>query len=89
MPPREPLVERDPMRNRGRTGHCPRCSGFMVITSFEEWGTGTMTQMSPAWRCVLCGEVIDPIIVANRRQRRPPATSESRARLPIGVAGQD
>jgi hypothetical protein len=41
---------------------CLRCRGAMVYDKFygsydEFWG----------WRCVICGEVIDPVILENRQ----------------------
>jgi hypothetical protein len=41
---------------------CPRCSGLMVA----EWCEDLSDYR--AQRCVQCGEVIDPIILQNRRQ---------------------
>ena len=44
-----------------RTDRCPRCGGLMV----HEWGddlTGHAGQ-----RCVQCGELIDSVILHNRR----------------------
>jgi len=31
-----------------------------------------------AWRCLTCGEVIDPVILANRTNRPEPFVSKSR-----------
>lgn len=36
---------------------CLRCSGLMVIESCVDF---------PVWRCVQCGERIDPVILQNR-----------------------
>lgn len=51
-----------------RRGSCPRCHGFMVPVSHD----GSEQVMPdwrelPGWRCVNCGERIDPLIQANRR----------------------
>ena len=40
------------------TDHCPRCGGLMV----HEWGADQAGQ-----RCVQCGELVDPVILENRR----------------------
>jgi hypothetical protein len=53
------------VRSRARSHNmdrCPRCSGLMVT----EW----CDDMSDyrAQRCVQCGEVIDPVILQNRRR---------------------
>ncbi len=42
------------------TGHCHRCGGFMVPEVVREIGT-------TEWHCVMCGERIDPVILAHRR----------------------
>jgi hypothetical protein len=38
---------------------CSRCAGLMVIEPGFDL---------PSWRCVQCGELIDPVILQNRRQ---------------------
>ena len=49
--------------------HCSRCMGLMVI----EQGFDSMLGSSEAdvlfRRCVQCGEVIDPVILQNRRSQ--------------------
>jgi len=52
-------------RSRARThraDRCPRCSGLMVAEWCEDLSDYT------AQRCLQCGEVIDPVILQNRRQ---------------------
>ena len=44
-----------------RADRCPRCSGLMVA----EW-CQDLSDYS-AQRCVQCGELIDPVILENRR----------------------
>ena len=56
---------------------CPRCKGFMVTTQLNElWSSGQVD----GWRCLLCGENIDPVIEGNRTGHAPPV--QSRARVP-------
>lgn len=43
---------------------CNRCNGLMVL---ERDGDRRY------WRCIQCGEVLDDVIVANRRKSRYPA----------------
>jgi hypothetical protein len=43
------------------TDRCPRCSGLMIA----EWCEDLSDYR--ARRCVQCGEVIDPVILQNRR----------------------
>lgn len=47
---------------------CARCQGLMVQDRFydllDDCGLVSLT----AWRCVCCGNVVDPIILRNRRK---------------------
>lgn len=44
---------------------CPRCKGMMANQIFEDLAeTGDF--FFYGWRCVNCGEIIDPVIVSNR-----------------------
>lgn len=45
---------------------CPRCGGLMVPEEIRE-----VRQMG--WRCVMCGEHIDPLILEHRRKMCTPA----------------
>ena len=67
-----------------RPDACFRCGGFLVLERYEDEGSTTSAQAFLAWHCVQCGEVIDPVIVANRGPNRPARIKHSRARLPIG-----
>jgi len=44
---------------------CARCAGLIVPEILYEGGTRVM-----ALRCIHCGDVIDPLIVRNRRRVR-------------------
>lgn len=46
-------------RNSGKVTHCDRCGGFMVTEQLID---------QPAHRCVQCGEIIDAVILQNRRR---------------------
>ncbi len=62
---------------------CSRCHGLMVTITMKE--TATSEHVS-GWRCLLCGETVDPGIEANRRgHQEPPRT---RARPPGTVVGE-
>lgn len=53
------------------TARCSRCGGLMVA----EWcfdlldDTGHLNFL--AWRCIQCGDLVDPVILKNRRLRLP------------------
>ena len=44
--------------------NCPRCHGLMVTIRLEDAGSSSLR--FSGWRCLLCGEVIDSGIQANR-----------------------
>lgn len=55
---------------------CPRCQGLMIIIQMKElWGS----DLVDGWRCLICGENIDPVINVNRT--RPAPLDQSRARV--------
>lgn len=44
---------------------CPRCNGAMVFERFQD-----MLDLFYAWRCVNCGEIVDPVVERNREPER-------------------
>jgi tRNA(Ile2) C34 agmatinyltransferase TiaS len=48
-------------QGQAHADHCHRCGGLMVSEPVHELA-------SHDWRCVSCGERIDPVILAHRRQ---------------------
>lgn len=48
---------------QGRTDRCHRCGGLMVQEKVFELGVCD-------WRCVSCGERVDPVILAHREAHR-------------------
>ncbi len=64
--------------------NCLRCHGLMVPTRLEEAVGATSGESISGWKCLLCGEVIDSVIAANRKGHQEPMPS--RARLPYGTA---
>jgi len=55
----------------------------MVPTRLEEAVGATSGESICGWKCLLCGEVIDSVIAANRKGKQEPMSS--RARLPYGT----
>ena len=55
----------------GRATRCSRCGGLMVIEQcFDLLDHGGHLDFR-AWRCVQCGEFIDPVILQNRQRSLP------------------
>ncbi|HKQ35629.1 MAG TPA: hypothetical protein VJT11_10030 [Nitrospiraceae bacterium] len=47
---------------------CARCEGLMVREKFEDLGAlGPNNYEYVGWRCINCGEIVDPVIAAHRR----------------------
>jgi hypothetical protein len=51
------------------TAECPRCGGLMVSERCVDVLDDTGRLHFSAGRCIQCGEVIDPVILRNRRTR--------------------
>ena len=56
---------------------CPRCGGLMVGEFSMDLLNGTGELEFLASRCVQCGEVVDPVILKNRRIQQPSSTIRS------------
>lgn len=54
---------------------CARCGGLMVGEFCMDLPNGTGELEFLASRCVQCGEVVDPVILKNRRVQRPSSAS--------------
>ena len=54
-----------------RYSTCARCGGLMVGEFCMDLLNGTGELEFLASRCVQCGEVVDPVILQNRRIQRP------------------
>ena len=54
---------------------CDRCHGFMVPHHVHDLLDTTSTDHVQTWRCVSCGEVVDPVIMENRRKQRQHAAA--------------
>jgi hypothetical protein len=52
----------------------------MVVDVFEDMDDDTGILRFKAWRCLVCGEVLDPIILRHRVHRPPPVLGHARRR---------
>lgn len=48
--------------------HCERCSGLLYWTELREWDGSRGQDCQGALQCILCGNIIDPVIVKNRQR---------------------
>ena len=67
--------------------HCLRCHGLMVSIRLEDAG-GSSLRFS-GWQCLMCGEVIDSVITANRKDLHGQPRSRSRPRYGVSLAHTD
>jgi len=60
---------------------CRRCHGLMVKDSFVDLRDATGYLKFQGWRCVNCGEVIDPVVLTHRIEEQPlPCRGKTRDR---------
>ena len=61
---------------------CLRCGGAMNHEEFCNDAEGSVPWGYTGWRCLYCGDVIDPLILQNRRRpmrrAKPPRSSYQR-----------
>ena len=59
---------------------CVRCQGLMIqqqiIDSHDEWSEGWISVL----RCLNCGEILDSLVLNNRKNRFNPSYSRTRFR---------
>lgn len=57
---------------------CPRCFGKMAYECFQDMEDDTGNLFFYGWRCILCGEILDSVIMSNRKNRPEPLVSKNR-----------
>ncbi len=48
---------------------CPRCNGLMISDRFQDLQDSTGHIHFYGARCLVCGEIVDQMILENRRKR--------------------
>jgi len=61
--------------------NCPRCQGLMVGDEYVDLQDDTGQNSFVAWRCLICGEVLDPVILKHRTAAPVLISSRARVRL--------
>jgi len=59
------IREEGKMATNDKRVRCPRCDGAMVFERFQD-----MLTLFYSWRCVNCGEIVDPVVSKNREPAR-------------------
>ncbi len=63
-------TEAKPVSRRDRSDkNCERCHGLMVVDQLYD---RSETLVSPCYRCVNCGELVDSLILQHRQHRPEP-----------------
>jgi hypothetical protein len=58
--------------------NCPRCNGLMLVERFQDvWDDAGDIHFN-ALHCLVCGEIIDPVIMANRQNQMKPLANRNR-----------
>lgn len=53
--------------------NCQRCHGLMVEERFEDLRSDPHHISFRGWRCVCCGDIVDPVIIRHRVAGPPAA----------------
>jgi hypothetical protein len=64
---------------------CPRCHGLMISQFYEDLEDDTGRIHLSAWRCVNCGEVVDPVILKHRLSLPKPMVGRARLKTPLAT----
>lgn len=54
--------------------HCVRCHGFMVADNLIDIRESSIPMWMKGWRCVSCGNIVDPLIQKHRMIQESGAT---------------
>lgn len=66
LPHNRPGTPGGPSPPDGGSRLCDRCDGYMIEDIIEAFDEEQTIELIWAWRCVNCGELIDPLIMAHR-----------------------
>lgn len=65
-----PAAESQAWDSQSNAKSCPRCHGYMIHDSYLDPYSNSGTFAIAILRCVQCGNVLDPVIVTNRRKSK-------------------
>ncbi|GJL52306.1 hypothetical protein [Candidatus Nitrospira salsa] len=65
---------------------CRRCAGFMQKQILMDHMNESGEVFIRAWRCINCGEVLDPMIMQNRKCMPEPIYDKARMRITKGIS---
>ncbi len=59
---------------------CPRCQNLMVREVFVDFESDCSPASFSGWRCVICGAILDPLILRHQAERPMPTYRRARVR---------
>lgn len=65
--------------------NCPKCGGAMSFETFVSTSSESAPWSFEGWRCVYCGDIIDPLVVLNRMKTETAASVEVPAKRKVRV----
>ena len=68
--------------------NCPRCDGLMCVFDLQDWISSGGQDSIQAYRCILCGEIMDSVIIGHREKslKGPMRPKRTRARHRVPLA---
>ena len=57
---------------------CSRCDGLMMMERFDDIRDDTGQNNFLAWHCLICGEILDQVIITNRTNHVKPLRHRNR-----------
>jgi hypothetical protein len=52
---------------------CARCGGVMAPEEFSNMTEGAVPWFYAGWRCLYCGDIVDPLILRHRWEAAEPS----------------
>ena len=64
---------------------CQRCDGLMVRERYDDLELGSAEHEIPSWRCLNCGAIVDPVILAHHQTTHKTEPDQLRRRRLKGL----
>jgi len=65
--------------------NCLRCQSPMMSEVFQNLSGDAGVVWFTGWRCIVCGDMVDPIILKHRQRAQPPPISRTRRRFTVAL----
>lgn len=71
---------------------CPRCQSAMFREVFGDYGNVTGPYVFTGWHCLICGTIIDELILTHQAKRHEPRANHARMKtggMVLSVTGRN